>query len=359
MSFTLPPLPVTTLLETTTVLRKAATAGRFLAELKGASLSIPNQDILISTLALQEAKDSSAIENIITTQDELFMEQVFEKATPAVKEVRNYVHALRKGFDLISKNKLLTANHICEIQALVESEKPGFRKLPGTVLRNAKTKEVVYPPPQHPDDITALMGNLEKFINDDSMADLDPLVKMAVIHYQFESIHPFYDGNGRTGRIINVLFLALKDLLDIPVLYLSHHINRTKSDYYRLLQEVRTRGDWESWILYMLTAVEYTAQHTLHTLREIHAAMLDCKHRLRAEFPKIYSQDVINHLFSYPYTSIELITPHFNTSRQTASKYLDQLVQAGFLERKSFGRSHYFVNIALCRLLAEVDEWHY
>ena len=356
MSFSLAPLPVPQMLETKTVLRKTTSAGRLLAELKGFALSIPNQNVLIDTLSIQEAKDSSAIENIVTTQDELFMGQIFENISPAAKEVRNYIHALRKGIELISRHKLLTVNHICEIQGMVESEKPGFRKLPGTVLRNAATREVVYTPPQHPDEIVALMGNLEKFINDESMADLDPLVKMAVLHYQFESIHPFYDGNGRTGRIINVLYLALKGLLEIPVLYLSRHINRTRPDYYRLLQEVRTHGGWEAWVLYMLDAVEQTTRHTLRSIREIHAAMLDFKHRVRAAFPKIYSQDLVNHLFSYPYTTIGFYERNLGVSRPSAVKYLNQLAGTGLLRCEKFGREYYFVNIALCGILAKIDD---
>ena len=355
MSFKLPPLPVLKNLETTAVLRKTTAAGRLLAELKGVALSIPNQNVLVDTLSLQEAKDSSAIENIITTQDELFKEQVFEKASPASKEVRNYIHAMRKGVELVSQNKLLTANHVCQIQVLIESEKPGFRKLPGTVLRNAATGEIIYTPPQHPDEIIALMGNLEQFINDDTLADLDPLVKMAVIHYQFESIHPFYDGNGRTGRILNILYLVLKGLLDFPVLYLSHHINRTRPEYYRLLQEVRTRDAWEAWILYMLDAVEQTTRHALHSLRAIHAAMQDYKNRVHAEFPKMYNQEMLNHLFSYPYTTIDFYGRNTGVSHPTAIKHLNQLVGAGLLRREKFGRGYYFVNTALCAILARID----
>ncbi len=358
MSFVLQPLPVCHALETKAVLRKATAAGRALAELKGVSLSIPNQNVLINTLSLQEAKDSSAIENIITTQDELFKETLFEAYAHnlAAKEVKNYAHALRTGFALVSENKLLTTNHICHIQALIEGTKPGFRKLPGTALRNAATQEVVYTPPQHPDEIVALMRNLEQFINDDAMADLDPLVKMAVIHFQFESIHPFYDGNGRTGRIINVLYLVLKGLLDIPVLYLSRHINQTKSDYYRLLQQVRERGDWEAWILYMLGAIVQTAQHTIRIIHDIQAAMQDYKHRIRANHPDIYSQALINHLFSHPYTKIDFFEQQLHVSRPTATKYLDQLVDSGFLKREKFVRSYYFVNIALYNLLAQTEK---
>ena len=229
----LPLLPPENELETRAILKKLASAHRYLAELKGVSTTIPNQAILISTLSLQEAKDSSAIENIVTTHDELFKEELFPDfaVNAAAKEVRNYVNALRVGFERVSENKLFTNNHIIEIQAELEKNKAGFRKLPGVELRNEQTGETIYTPPQNPHDILRLMDNLERFINDDDFYDADPLVKMAMIHCQFESIHPFYDGNGRTGRIINVLYLVQKGLLNIPILYLSRYIVRNNGDY--------------------------------------------------------------------------------------------------------------------------------
>ena len=246
MGNTLPKLPPNADIETRAILKKAASAHRYLAELKGVSATIPNQDILINTLPLQEAKDSSAIENIITTQDALYKEELFPERTNniAAKEVRNYVAALHRGFELVREKGLITANNIREIQAKLELNSAGFRKLPGTALVNEATGETIYTPPQDPSEVIELMTNLERFINDDSFFDADPLVKMAVVHYQFESIHPFYDGNGRTGRIINVIYLIQKELLNIPVLYLSRAIINTKSDYYRLLQNVRDEEAW-------------------------------------------------------------------------------------------------------------------
>ena len=353
MNFELQPLPPQKNIETTAVLKQVAVASRCLAELKGVSFSIPNQDILINTLALQEAKASSAIENIITTQDDLFKQGAFPELglSAAAKEIARYAQALHVGYQLVLKNRLLTANHICEIQAVVDTKRPGFRKIPGTALKNAETGEVIYTPPQHADAIVELMGNLEHFINDPGMAALDPLVKMALIHYQFESIHPFYDGNGRTGRIINVIYLVHQGLLDIPVLYLSRHIISTKAEYYRLLQQVRDTGDWEAWLLYMLEAVQRTALKTIQMINGIREAMQDYKTRIRKNF-KFYSQDLISHLFSHPYTKIDFLRTHLGVSRLTATKYLDQLAAAGFLKKEKLGRNCYYVNVALFELLA-------
>lgn len=341
-------------IETKAVLKKTAIAHRYLAELKGVSASIPNQGILINTLSLQEAKDSSAIENIITTHDELFKEELFPEytASASTKEVKNYVAALRTGYALIKKQNLLTKNHIIEIQAELEKNRAGFRKLPGTELKNELTGQIIYIPPQNPAEIEKLMDNLEHFINEDAFFDADPLVKMAMIHYQFESIHPFYDGNGRTGRIINVLYLVQKGLLDIPVLYLSRHIVKTKGEYYKLLQSVRDKNDWEAWILYMLEGIENTAKNTILMVQSINNAIIDYKHRIRDNY-KFYSQDLINHLFFHPYTKIEFIEKALNVTRLTATKYLDSLSKEGFLKKEKIGRSNYYVNTALFKILTQ------
>jgi Fic family protein len=326
--------------ETPAILKKVALASRKLAELKGVAASIPNQGILINTLGMQEAKDSSAIENIVTTHDELFKDDLFPEnlSNPAAKEVLRYRQALRVGFEQVRQSGLLTANHIIQIQAELEQNNAGFRKLSGTALKDG-SGHTVYMPPQDPDTITALMRDLERFINEDERFVADPLIKMALLHHQFESIHPFYDGNGRTGRIINVLYLVKEGLLDIPVLYLSRHIVRTKPDYYRLLQAVRDQDAWEEWVLYMLTAVEKTAGATLITVQAIKAALLDYKHRIRAHY-RFYSQDLINNLFSHPYTKIEFIERDLKVSRLTATKYLDALTSGGFLVKQKIGRSN-------------------
>lgn len=351
-------LPPDTDLETKKILRKSASAHRYLAELKGLSSSIPNQEILINTLSLQEAKDSSEIENIITTHDELFKTELFPASniSPSAKEVCYYVSALKKGYGIINKKKLLTSNSIIEIQAELEKNRSGIRKLPGTVLMNDQTGEVVYTPPQNYNDILDLMGNLEKFINDDGMCKADDLIKMAVIHYQFESIHPFYDGNGRTGRIINVLYLVQKGLLDIPVLYLSRYIVQSKTEYYRLLQEVRNFGNWEPWILYMLDAVEQTSLRTIGMIKAINNALTDYRQNISSRY-KFYSQDLINNLFYHPYTKIEFIEKALSVTRLTAAKYLDTLSNDGFLQKEKIGRSNYYINKALFGILSEPDKY--
>lgn len=337
--------------DTAPILKKLASASRKLAELKGIAASIPNQGILINTLGLQEAKDSSEIENIVTTHDELFKDDLSpeNQMSAASKEVLSYRQALYTGFRLVTETGLLTANHLIDIQRELERNHAGFRKLPGTALKDGAGR-TVYTPPQEPDAIVALMRDLEQAINDSDAVPVDPLIKMALIHHQFESIHPFYDGNGRTGRILNVLYLVKEGLLDIPVLYLSRHIVRTKADYYRLLQAVRDHDAWEDWVLYMLDAVEQTAQQTVKTVIAIRDALLDYKHRIRDQH-KFYSQDLINSLFMHPYTKIEFLQKDLKVSRLTATKYLDVLTETGFLEKQKIGRSNYYINHALTRIL--------
>lgn len=337
--------------DTPAILKKLAMSSRRLAELKGIAGSIPNQGILINTLGLQEAKDSSEIENIVTTHDELFKDDVLPEdvANPAAKEVLRYRQALRVGYEQVKSSGLLTANHLIEIQAELERNNAGFRKLPGTALK-ASDGQTVYTPPQDPAEIVALMRDLERFINDASLLDVDPLIKMALIHHQFESIHPFYDGNGRTGRILNVLYLVKEGLLDIPVLYLSSYIVRTKADYYRLLQTVRVEDRWEEWVLYMLEAVEQTAVQTIATIEAIKLALQDYKHRIRANH-KFYSQDLINNLFMHPYTKIEFVQNDLKVSRITATKYLEALTVDGFVQKQKLGRGNYYINVALNAIL--------
>ena len=351
MAFIVEPLPLQSEIETKQTLKKAASAHRFLAELKGVAASIPNESILINTLVLQEAKDSSAIENIITTDDELFRAELFENFVgPAQKEVQNYATALRFGFQKVRDHGVLTNNFILEIQQLLEGNRAGFRKLPGTALKNEQTKEVIYTPPQDYDTIVSLMSNLERIINDDTFWPIDPLIKMAAIHFQFESIHPFYDGNGRTGRIINILFLVEQDLLRLPILYLSRYIIRNKGNYYRLLQRVRDEGDWESWVIFILDSVEQTARESIQTINKIRDLMLDYKHRIREQFPAMYSQDLLNNLFRHPYTKIEFVVNDLRVSRLTATRYLDKLTTSGFLEKHKLGRSNYYINQPLLNI---------
>jgi Fic family protein len=271
--------------------------------------------------------------------------------------VRSYAAALKTGFELVMENRLLASNQIIAIQEVLEKNRAGIRKLPGTELKNQQTGETVYIPPQNLDEINRLLANLDLFINDDDYCSADPLVKMALIHYQFESIHPFYDGNGRTGRIINVLYLTLKSLLNIPVLYLSRHIVETKNDYYRLLQKVRTDGAWEEWILYMLDGVEKTAQKTIENVQEIRTLMMRYKHGIRDKY-KFYSHELLNSLFWHPYTKIEFIERDIGVTRKTASKYLDDLATGGFLAKKKIGVSNYYINESLCAIFTHKHDWY-
>jgi Fic family protein len=349
--FQLEKLPPNMDLETVKILKKSISANKALAELKGITKTIPNSGILINTLVLQEAKDSSAIENIITTHDELFKAELdIEKVNYATKEVQNYSRALKKGFELVSENGLLITRYIVDIQEILENNKAGIRQQAGTALKNDATGEIVYMPPQDFDTISNLMKNLEEYINNDEN-DIDILVKMAIIHYQFESIHPFYDGNGRTGRIINVIYLVLKGLLDIPVLYLSRYIIKNKPDYYRLLQEVRTKNNWEEWVLYMLDGVEYTANETINLINEIKGLMNYTKNKMQNEAVKIYSKDLLEILFYHPYTKIDVLVEKLGISRQTASNYLSLLAEIGLLKIEKIGKSNYYINIGLYNLL--------
>ncbi len=349
--FDLKPLPPIIDLDSVKILKKVNTANKALAELKGITKTIPNSGILINTLVLQEAKDSSAIENIITTHDELFKADLnIEKINFATKEVQDYSYALKKGFELVETNQILVTRYIVEIQEILESNKAGIRKQAGTALKNSLTGEVIYTPPQNFDEISSLMKNLEDYINIDD-DDIDFLIKMAIIHYQFESIHPFYDGNGRTGRIINVIYLVLKKLLDIPVLYLSRFIIENKADYYRLLQEVRTKNSWEEWILFMLEGVEQTSRETISLINSIKELMFLAKRKIQTEASDIYSKDLLDILFLHPYTKIDFLIDKLGIHRQTASKYLNKLEELGILEGVKLGRSKYFINKALFELL--------
>jgi len=341
-------------IESKKVLKKLPDAHKALAELKGIAETIPNQQILINTLVLQEAKDSSEVENIVTTNDEIFKAEldISKNISIATKEVQNYSTAMKKGFALVKENRILTNNIILEIQSELEKNNAGFRKLPGTALKNNKG-ETVYTPPQDANEIKSLMSDLEKFINDDSLCDWNDLVKMAVVHYQFESIHPFYDGNGRTGRIINILYLIKQNLLKIPILYLSRYINQNKALYYRLLQSIRDNEGWEDWILYVLDAIEKTSLQTINMINDIRELMFSYKQIIREKLPKIYNQDLLNNLFNHPYTKIEFLMSDLQVNRLTASRYLNKLVEIGLLEKRKIGRSNYYINNPLILIFSK------
>lgn len=355
-SYIIPLLPPPGVDETPAVLRALALAHRHLAELKGRAASIPNQAILIDTLALQEAKASSEIENIVTTQDEMFQAKAFPEnpSSPAAKEVALYADALRHGFMEQRKfDGLLTNNIIIAMFQMLKRTEGGFRSTPGTALKNDRTGEMVYIPPQEGEAVRTHMAALETFINDDERSELDPLVKMAIIHHQFESIHPFPDGNGRLGRIINVLYLTHAGLLDIPILYLSRYITSRKAEYYHLLQSVRDSGAWEPWLLFILRGVAETAKETLVTIEAMRDLMAEYKRRLRADHTKIYSQDLLNNLFRHPYTRIDYVQNELGVSRPTAAKYLDELADDGLLTKHRIGRNNYYINQRLVALFLD------
>lgn len=345
--------PPTHKLETDAVLRALVPAHRYLAELKGLARSIPNEGLLVSTLSLQEAQSSSEIENIITTQDALYKYQIQpETADPVSKEVAHYAGGLETGFQQVRATGLLTLNTILAVQAELEGNDAGFRKTPGTVLKNEQTGTVVYEPPQ-PLLVPDLMRELERFIHADS--PLDPLVKMALIHHQFETIHPFYDGNGRTGRIVNILYLVKEQLLDTPILYLSRYISQTKVEYYRGLQQVRDNNSWEDWLVYMLRGVAVTARHTSGLVQSIGLLLQQHKQRIRRDY-RFYSQDLINNIFRHPYTKVAFLERDLKVSRATASRYLDALAQDGILIKHRLGRENYYINHELVALLFNMPE---
>lgn len=349
--FLLKYLPPQKEIETPAVLRQAAKAHRYLAELKGVAKTIPNEQILINTLSLQEAKASSEIENIVTTHDDLYRENIFiETKNPASKEVINYAQSLKKGFEIVRNEKLLLNKHIIEIQQILEQNNAGFRKQAGTRLVNSYG-ETIYTPPQDSEEVLNLMANLEKFINDPDVSDYDPLVKMAIIHYQFESIHPFYDGNGRTGRIINVLYLVLQGLLDLPILYLSRYIIQNKSEYYYVLQDVRDNDNWEAMILYLLKGVEMTSIQTINLVGRIKMLMQEYKETLREKLPKKYSQDLLNNLFKNPYTKKEFLARDLQMTERTAQNYLDEIAEIELLEKIKVGNANYYMNNNLIKAL--------
>ena len=334
-------------LETLQVLKDLIPAHKHLAELKGIIYSIPNEKILLNNLTLQEAKDSSAIENIITTQDSLYKHKALpDVKSTANKEIYYYAKALEFGYNKVKSDQGIAIKTILGIQEIIEPNKPGFRRVPGTVINNVTQNKIVHTPPS-PDKIPQLMSDLEKFINNNSV---DPLIKMAVMHHQFESIHPFYDGNGRTGRILNILYLVLTNLLNSPVLFLSRYIQNNKLDYYRLLQQVREENIWEEWVIYILKGVSETAKSTTDVIKKIGLLFRKYKHIIRANH-KFYSQDLVNSIFFHPYTKVKFLEKDIRISRPTASRYLDSLCESNILEKYKQGKETYYINTKLFNLL--------
>jgi len=337
--------------ETIKIFKQLSKSSSALGELKGIANTIPNQKMLVNVIALREAKDSSEIENIVTSHDELYKAlSVKSKASPQTKEVINYRKAIFTGLEIISNQGFIKAKDIVNLQKIIIDNDAGLRTTPGKVLKNDKTGEVVYIPPQDIEEIQILLSNfLEHFnLNDDN---IDPLINLAILHYQFESIHPFYDGNGRTGRILNILYLILNNLIEIPILYLSSYLIENKVEYYRLLNSVNKSQNWEEWILYMLKGIEDTSIRTIEKISLIKENLRETIKLVSLKAPKIYKKELIELLFEQPYAKIEFVTGRLKVERKTASRYLKKLVEIGVLDAQRIGRENIYINIGLFEIL--------
>jgi len=348
----LPLLPPVEELESKDILKASIRANQALARLDGSLSQLPNPSMLLDSIGLQEAKVSSEIENIITTHDELYQYAVAERSVgnSATKEVLHYKEALWYGHEQVKEKGVLTTNLFVKLVQIIKENQSGVTNAPGTQIVNDKTREVIYTPPVGEEIIRTKLKNLEAFLNlnDDG---LDPLVKMAVAHYQFEAIHPFGDGNGRTGRIINILYLVQQGLLRMPVLYLSRYILEHRSDYYQLLREVTEEGNWQRWILYMIHAVEETSKLTLHKIEEINAAMASMSEAVKKELPNIYSKDVVEVLFQRPYSKRQFLEEAGIVKVKTAGTYLAALEENGFLKSVELGKEKLYLNMAFLDIL--------
>ncbi len=347
---TLPSLPPQAEIESRAVLKACIEARAALAELKQAGALIPNQAVLINSIPLLEAQASSEIENIVTTTDRLFQfaDDREALADPATKEALRYRTALREGFESLAKHPLSTRTAV-EICCTIKGVDMDVRRTPGTALVNERSGELIYTPPEGEALIRDKLANWEQFLHE--AEDIDPLVRMAIGHYQFEAIHPFTDGNGRTGRVLNLLYLVDKGLLDIPVLYLSKAIIEAKQDYYRLLLDVSREGAWEPWLLFMLEAVRSTAHWTTSQIKAIRTLIDDTVHRMRRDAPGIYSRELTELIFVQPYCRIGNLVDAGIAQRQTASVYLKQLVDIGLLKEMKAGREKLFINPQLLHTL--------
>lgn len=350
----LPNLPPADFTESPEILRQLAKAARHLGELNGLCASLPDPQLLINTIVLQESKDSSAIENIVTTQDELYKAAAEEgTANHAAKEVLSYRKALYVGLEKMSTQKnLLLTNTMIEVMQTIKQNKSGIRTAPGTALKNAINGEIIYTPPCCEDVLREKLRGLEKFINDSESSPLDPLIKMAFIHYQFEAIHPFADGNGRTGRIINALYLVQQELLSQPVLYLSFYIVKYKVEYYQLLRGVTEQNNWHDWVMYILTALIETAKLTTKKIRAMLLLKTDFEMQMKQTLGASFSYKLLQLMFTLPYLKIELLEKRKIAHRQTASVWLKKLTEAGILKPQKIGRTTYYINYRLMELLS-------
>ncbi len=348
-------LPPPADLETPEIFRATIQANRLLAELKGFCQTLPNPQLLLNTIVLQESKESSAIENIVTTQDELYKATLVGDLVKnqAAREVLQYRQAMYWGLEQLDHSGLITTNLLVGIMQKIRWTTENIRKNPGTKLSNPYSGKVVYTPPEGEDMIRTKMAALERFINDPEVSSLDPLIKLALIHYQFEAIHPFSDGNGRTGRILNILYLVQQELLGLPVLYLSKYIIENKIDYYRLLREVTEEENWTEWVLYVLNGVAATAQTTLQKIRNILALKDAAEKEVKAVMGNVLAKELVELLFSYPYIKISVLEEYGIAKRQTASNYLKKIEQIGWLSGVKVWKEVYYINNRLIDILSK------
>lgn len=328
-------------------------ASRALAELKGICKTMPNQYILINAIMINEAKASSEIENIVTSHDEIYKAMVnADVNNPYAKEVVDYRSAILAGYQSLKNKEFISLQLLLDVQERIEHNKAGIRSTMGTVIKNTRTDEIIYTPPQTKDEILHYLNNLLNYINIDD--NVDPLLKLPIIHYQFESIHPFYDGNGRTGRILNILYLICMNLLDTPILYLSKYIINNKNEYYRLFQETRETNNFEPWILFFLKGIEQTANGTINIINTISEEMKKTKNDLRNN-TKIYSKELLECLFFDFYTKTEYIKNNLGISERTAQRYLNTLVEKGFLTSEKIGRENIYKNVRLFEIIKNFE----
>ena len=348
----LPLLPPKADIETKKILRKTISAGRALAQLNGTLLNLPNPTLFLDTIYLQEAKASSEVENIITTNDELYKSLVADKKTEnaATKEVLSYKEALWLGLEELKTKPFITTNLCVKIVQCIKRNNASIRKTPGTTLSNTQG-EVIYTPPDGEHIIREKLANVERFINEDE--SIDPLIKMAILHYQFEAIHPFSDGNGRTGRVLLLLYLKVSGLLDTPAIYLSEYIMKNKIEYYRCLRDVTEKNEWEGYVLYMLDMIEVTANKGLKRLNKITVSMEETANEIKKTLPKIYSKDLIEILFRLPYTKRQHLINENIGNQKTVGNYLIALEENGFLKSEKVGKEKLYLNPKLLEILED------
>jgi Fic family protein len=356
----LPLLPPMADIETKQILRKTISAGRALAQLNGTLLNLPNPTLFLDTIYLQEAKASSEVENIITTNDELYKSFVADRKIEnlAIKEVLSYKEALWLGLEELKTKPFITTNLCIKIVQCIKQNNASIRNTPGTTLSNAQG-DVIYTPPSGEHIIREKLANLEKFINEDESSSaepgraIDPLIKMALLYYQFEAIHPFSDGNGRTGRILLLLYLRISGLLDTPAIYLSEYIIKNKIEYYRCLRDVTEKNEWEDYILYMLDMIEETANKGLKRLNKITVAMEETANEIKNKLPKVYSKDLIEILFRLPYTKRQHLLDENIGNLKTVGNYLIALEENGFLKSEKVGKEKLYLNQKLLKILED------